>query len=423
MHSSHPLGQLLVTSGLLSEQALEEVLALQKTDPRRFGELLADRGLVRPHQLAQFLSHQLACPWVSLQRVEVSREAVNVLPKELALKHHMVPVHLRTSKGATALYVAMDDPTDEVALAEATDAVTMPVKPMVALASEVRATLELLYGDRDSQRTVVPGSAPEASQPPASPFPPQVKPRSLPAAPLIYADVIPDSRPGVGTTRPPRVFEKGNLIDGRYELLRELGGKVPRSRWEALHVRTARRVVLKIGVRDDSGEETDADAVRREHLALRRLHHPSAIDLRDAGATETGEPFVVLEMLEGRTLEGLVAARGALLPTEACALVRQIGDVLVAAHKAGVLHHEVHPENVLVVRDVRGAERVKLVDWESATTVEGDPEAAVDLAGLGACTFYALAGRSRLDGEDISLLNLPSALKGVIARAIGGASA
>src|SRR5688572_6304227 len=146
MHSALPLGKLLVASGLITEKALDEVLAIQKGDGRRLGELLAERGLVRPHQLAQFLSHQLACPWVSLQRVEIAREAVAVLPRDIALRHHMVPVHLRASKGATTLYVAMDDPTDDVALSEASIASKMPVKPMIALASEIPTSLDQLYG-------------------------------------------------------------------------------------------------------------------------------------------------------------------------------------------------------------------------------------------------------------------------------------
>jgi hypothetical protein len=103
MHSALPLGRLLVASGLLTQQALDEVLLFQKTDGRRLGELLEVKGLVRPHQLAQFLSHQLACPWVSLSRIEVAREAVERLPREIALKHHMVPVHLRTSSVGSSI--------------------------------------------------------------------------------------------------------------------------------------------------------------------------------------------------------------------------------------------------------------------------------------------------------------------------------
>ncbi|HVH48051.1 MAG TPA: hypothetical protein VM925_37210, partial [Labilithrix sp.] len=218
MHSGKPLGRLLVTSGLLTQQALDEVLLLQKADGRRLGELLSEKGLVRPHQLAQFLSHQLACPWVSLQRIEISREAVEVLPRRLALKHHMVPVHLRTSKGATALYVAMDDPTDDIALAEAAAAATMPVKAMIALTSEIRMHLDRLYGIGATGSTTAPPpmSSPTLpagatrdegnaltgpSRPPKPPPPRSTVPPPDEAAILDVTDVVEDVP---GSHRSPR---------------------------------------------------------------------------------------------------------------------------------------------------------------------------------------------------------------------------
>ena len=526
---------MLVTSGLLTQQAMDDVLAAQKVDGRRLGELLAERGLVRPHQLAQFLSHQLACPWVSLQRVEVTKEAVETLPREIALRHHMIPVHLRTSKGATVLYVAMDDPTDDVALAEAAKAAKMAVKPMIALTSEIKTLLDRLYGAprgpyssevEAMTRIAFPSITPKPStvratkppipmksvRPPAPPlrireeasildeielieeaspstrFPAatvlviDAKPAFLAAvctaAQKLGADVVgasaADARKRAAERMPCAIvigedaydvertgldlvvlevgaqlivashdfshlqlealveaaikrwrrssYDKGTVLEGRYELLRDLGGRVAGSRWEVRHLRTARRSLLKVGVRV-GGDDGDAEAVRREQMALARFQHPGAVDLRDAGNTEYGDPFVLTEMLEGRTLEGLVAARGALDEAAACAMIRQIADVLATAHEASVLHHEVRPENVLVVRDAWGTERVKLVHWESATIGDGEPEAAVDLAGLGACAFLALVGRARNDGEDVTQVDLPPALGSVIARSFGGASA
>lgn len=580
MHSAVPLGRLLVASGLLTQQALDEVLQFQRTDGqgRRLGELLEVRGLVRPHQLAQFLSHQLACPWVSLQRVEVTREAVEVLPREIALKHHMVPVHLRsTPKGGASLYVAMDDPTDDVALAEAAAAATMTVKPMVALTSEIRTLLDRLYGGaragapngrtsspppppRSSAPSppvvqtpspapvaVAPSGRPPKPPPPAkttgshppvdgaavSPPPPvvisaKVPPpaptteRDLDASVLDEADVIDDgSSPGsiptplakivvidapesfLVTVRsaaamlgadaiaatmsdaakmaataaehaPPCAFvvteavyanersglsqlaldagaqlvvssddfqkghfenllegairrwrrssyDKGTILEGRYELLRDLGGRLVGSRWEVRHLRTARRSILKIGVRS-AHDETDAEAVRREQMALARVHHPGAVDLRDAGNTELGDPYIIVEMLEGRTLEGLVAARGALSVETACALIHQIALVLSAAHDAGVRHGAVRPDNVLIVRDVWGVERAKLIQWEAATVMDGPPNTntAHDIAGLGACAFLALVGRARNEGEDVATVGLDPKLMAVVARSITG---
>ncbi|MDF2693458.1 MAG: hypothetical protein K0S65_1841, partial [Labilithrix sp.] len=225
-------------------------------------------------------------------------------------------------------------------------------------------------------------------------------------------------------------YEKGAVLEGRYELLRDVGGRVTGSRWEVRHLRTARRSLLKVGVRN-AKDESDAESVRREQLALASFNHPGAVDLRDAGTSETGDPYIVVEMLEGRTLEGLVAARGALPVAEACAVIRQIADVLVAAHEASVRHGDVKPENVLIVRDAWGVERAKLVHWESATLAEGAPDTAVDLAGIGVCAFLALAGRTRNEGEDVrsirsgkwAVQDLTASLGTVIARTLGGAGA
>jgi uncharacterized protein (TIGR02266 family) len=178
--------------------------------------------------------------------------------------------------------------------------------------------------------------------------------------------------------------------------------------------------MLKVGVRA-AHDNTDAEAVRREQQALARIQHPGAVDLRDAGITELGDPYVVVEMLEGRTLEGLVAARGALQHEEACTLVRQIAEVLVAAHEANVRHGEVRPENIIIVRDAWGVERARLGHWESAVPM--DPlNPAKDLVGLGTCAFLALAGRTRNEGEAISTTLAPKVAV-VLERSIGSAGA
>jgi hypothetical protein len=571
-HRALPLGQLLVASGLLTQQALDDVLATQKTDGRglRLGELLEAKGLVQPHQLAQFLSHQLSCPWVSLQRIEVTREAVDVLPRAIALKHHMVPVHLRTSKGKAALYVAMDDPTDDVALSEASAATTMPVKPMVALSSEIRTHLERLYGadavalaasiastastaSTASQEAVRPRSPSIATIPPTitvkddaharstpsrppKPPPPKASVRPPPREEMVLDDVelvdelpptsaapeepqaVTQPRPilfaklvvvgvsdkvlatlrraarelgaeAVATSLPAAAevaarhspcaivvteelyanerlgldrialdvgaqlvvssddfhdhqlealcegairrwrrasYAKGTILEGRYELLRDLGGRLTGSRWEVRHLRTARRSKLKIGV-GSAHDGTDADAIRREQMALARVHHPGAVDLRDAGNTELGDPYVIVEMLEGRTLEGLGAARGGLPPEQASTLVHRIAEVLAAVHDAGVRHGAVRPDNVLIVRSPWGVERAKLIQWESATVMD-DREGgfdcthnvAHDLAGLGACAFFAFTGRTRNEAEVVTSAGLPPKIASVIARALVG---
>ena len=118
MNAPLRIGELLVQSGVLSEEALAEVLERQKVDRRRLGDLLIERNLVEPRRLAQIISYQLSCPWLSLTNVDIPRELLELVPRDLAIKHTLVPVHLRDKKGTTFLYVATHDPTDDAALAE-----------------------------------------------------------------------------------------------------------------------------------------------------------------------------------------------------------------------------------------------------------------------------------------------------------------
>ena len=67
----HPLGRLLLDTGVITQVQLDEVLVLQRTDRRRLGELRVERGLVNPLELAQLLSHQLSCPWISLAQLAI----------------------------------------------------------------------------------------------------------------------------------------------------------------------------------------------------------------------------------------------------------------------------------------------------------------------------------------------------------------
>lgn len=516
MARSAPLGRLLLDTGVLTQVQLDDVLVIQRTDRRRLGELLVERGLVHPLELAQLLSHQLSCPWISLGQLEIDPEVLAALPEELAMDHGVVPVHLRVSQGQRVLYVATDDPTDDVALAECAAAAGMPVRPMVAIAGEVRAALARLYGmDQPGEPNVgaarsAPPAAP-ASRPKPPPLPKKKEPAPISIAPDDVVELAPEKsaekraptvlalnapegflaqcraavislgatlvdggivRAGalVAEHRPCAIvvtddvyafdrsglnrlaldndahlvvwseevdgrqlepllagaidrwgrsaYEKGAIVDGRYELLRDLGegeASATSSRWEVRNVRTARRSVLALAVRAE-GEENVA-AIRREQKALARIVHPGAVELRDAGTTELGDPYIVLEPLEGRTLGGLVAAKTKLAPDDVCAVIVQVADVLAAAHAVGVVHRHVVPENIVVARDGYGLERVKLVGWGRATVsdpAQVDPKE--DLIALASCGFESLTGRSSTSSEQAS--EIPATLLPLLTRAL-----
>lgn len=517
-----PLGRLLLDVGVLDQKALDEVLTAQKTDKRRLGELLVEKKLVRPEQLAQVLSQQLSCPWISLARVEIPPNVIALIPKTVAEEFHVVPVYMRTTNGVKTLYVATDDPTDEDALAECAFSASMKVRPMVAVTSDVAAALAKFYGIGDAKPAPPPKPAPPASRVTLPEIPPSVAKTPEPAEDIEDVELVPAStdKPVPKPARTPKVitlnaperflaqckqaaqslgaevidaklvdaasaleehrpcavvvtedvyafdratlnrlaldidavlvvwsddvegkqlapllegaverwkrssYEKGTFVELRYELLRDIGGKVHGSRWEVRHSRTLRRSMLKVGVRA-ADDESDAQAVEREQAALALVHHPAAVDLRDAGKTELGDPYVVVELVEGRTIEGLVAARERLPPWDVCSIFHQIADCLSAAHAAGVVHGDVRPENVVVTRDGYGVERAKLINWEQATTTRPGPaaNAEVDVRAVGECLFHAMVGRRRAPGEDVSAAvaeaGVGPTLAGVIERAAG----
>jgi len=157
----------------------------------------------------------------------------------------------------------------------------------------------------------------------------------------------------------------GSVIDGRYELLRDLGRGGAGAVFEARHVYTRRVVAIKI-VRGDRDGATIAELkarLLREAHALAAARHPGVVDVLDAGVEVSGRPFLVLERLEGRTLEGLLATRGRISATDTIAIGLQLAECLSAAHRAGIVHRDVKPSNVFLIRDPDGREHTKLVDF------------------------------------------------------------
>ncbi len=94
------LGEMLVEAQIVSRQQLEEVLNLQKTDGRRLGTLLVEMGLVTETQVTQILSQQLSVPWGSLYHIDFSRQLLDLVPREVAERHCLVPIFVRRVRGA-----------------------------------------------------------------------------------------------------------------------------------------------------------------------------------------------------------------------------------------------------------------------------------------------------------------------------------
>ncbi|HTQ47577.1 MAG TPA: hypothetical protein VMI75_32700 [Polyangiaceae bacterium] len=175
------IGELLVEGGVLSQSQLEQALFAQRKDGRKLGLLLVELGFVTEVQVTQVLSRQLSVPWVSLYHVDFSRSLLNLVPREIAEKYCLVPIFVRrVRKQGETLYIAMDDPTSDSVLHEVAEAAAMPVKPMIACPSDIRAAIRVYYL----------GEAPPPPPPAPVPVPPPssvakvVTPQASAAPPL-----------------------------------------------------------------------------------------------------------------------------------------------------------------------------------------------------------------------------------------------
>lgn len=144
------LGDLLVSSGVITEQQLEKALAMQKETGERLGDVLIRAGFITERQLIEALEMQLGVEFVDLTAVSIPVELASYVPKNIAKKFCVVPVKLVKD----TLYLAMSDPLDFVAQEEVKVASRKRVIPMIATRRATEHAISLLYGSEGTARVI-----------------------------------------------------------------------------------------------------------------------------------------------------------------------------------------------------------------------------------------------------------------------------
>ena len=144
------IGDLLLGMGLISQEQLDEALALQKTTRQRLGTVLIENGFITEQQLIEALEIQLGIQYIDLSRTVIPTEMAQVLSKNIARKHGVVPVKVERD----TLYLAMSDPLNFVAIEDVKNATHKRVIPMVATASAVDRTIITLYGNEGAVKAI-----------------------------------------------------------------------------------------------------------------------------------------------------------------------------------------------------------------------------------------------------------------------------
>jgi serine/threonine-protein kinase len=226
---------------------------------------------------------------------------------------------------------------------------------------------------------------------------------------------------------------------------------------------TRRRVAVKILHPNLRGDAVWSARFLREGRALARVRNPHVATLLDVGWTDDARPFLVMERVDGPSLEDLLVQRGPEAPRKVVEELLQICEALAAVHAAGIVHRDLKLSNVLVGQDARGEMQLKVVDFgiarnpqevkgPSLTPVQGilgtphyiapeqarDPrnvDARADLWALGVCAYRLLTGRYPFPGESAGQVlvkvleaapvplrslrpDVPEALEGVVHRCL-----
>src|SRR4051794_1988246 len=140
---------------------------------------------------------------------------------------------------------------------------------------------------------------------------------------------------------------RDTLIDGRYRAQRRLGAGGMAEVWSAEDEVLGRRVAVKLLGGRFAEDPEFRERFRREAQAAAGLTHPNIVGIFDRSEWD-GTPYIAMELVDGRTLKELVAERGPLPTDLAVGLTEQILRALAYAHRRGIVHRDVKPQNVIL---------------------------------------------------------------------------
>ena len=153
------------------------------------------------------------------------------------------------------------------------------------------------------------------------------------------------------------------VFEGKYRLDERLGGGGMGTVYRATHLLIDRPVAIKVLSQRFVGDSTAKERFRREGRAAGRMHHPNAVSVTDFGATADGYLYIVMELLEGRTLRDLLAREAPLDIARVVSIMLQTCAAVSAAHDVGLIHRDLKPANIFIEQRANTPSVVKVLDF------------------------------------------------------------
>jgi serine/threonine-protein kinase len=180
------------------------------------------------------------------------------------------------------------------------------------------------------------------------------------------------------------IWTEGSVIRGKYRILSKVGQGGMGAVYKALHLAFDELRALKVIAPGILHDQLFVRRFRQEAVITRKLQHPNAVRVDDIDEAEDGRPFIVMEFIQGKSLKKLIEEEGPLRVPRVCSIIKQVASALDAAHRLGMVHRDIKPDNIALIESPEG-ELVKVLDFGIAKMKEArlGEASGMTLTGMG----------------------------------------
>lgn len=164
----------------------------------------------------------------------------------------------------------------------------------------------------------------------------------------------------------------GTVFSEYYEIIGPLGAGNLSRVFQARHISSGRNLAIKMLHSHLCNDSLSVQRFQREAKALSRLNHPNLVSVEDFMISPDGIPFIIMDYLEGESLQQILAREKSLGWQETASIFVQICKGLSHAHSKGIIHRDLKPGNVMIVLEKNGNKQAKVVDFGLAKTNQTD---------------------------------------------------
>jgi len=167
----------------------------------------------------------------------------------------------------------------------------------------------------------------------------------------------------------------GQVLGSRYEIRECIGSGGMGAIYSARRIHIGDTVAVKVLRPEVVQDALSRERFQREARAAAKLHHPNAVVVHDFGQDPDGTTYIVMELLEGRSLREVMSAEHAMTPQSAVGILKQACAGIEAAHRLGIIHRDIKPDNIILLDSHDGDPHVKILDFGIAKLLDRTNEA------------------------------------------------